>query len=171
MQCPFCAWKLCRSELLCHVSVHCTKVQFECPLCPEKRGSFRSLLSHWLTCVDSQKHAAYMALMLGSFAVVGRDVLRIIVSYCDRDSVKALAASNSVLHKLVLAAFHQFRCSCCGYYHGRSCFRLHSGRFASSLSFGAVLDASLRVPLARAKKSILDNGGYVALGVATGFVL
>ncbi len=169
VQCKFCGQKMCRGDYAIHLTV--CNWTIECPLCnAESFPSFRGMMRHWLCCVDCRETARHLDEMLGLIALVGRDVIRLIVQFLPREDVKRLAQCNSILRAVVKEAFLQFRCSVCGFYHGRDSFVFHPGKFNDVMSYGAVLDASLKVPLQRAKALLWDNSNYMAAGLAVGIV-
>ena len=167
VQCLHCSQKMCEGDYRGHLAVCDWRI--ECPLCTaESFGSFRALMKHWLCCNDCGESARHMQEMLGLFALVGRDVVRLIVQYLPREDVKRLAQCNTILRAVVKDAFLQFRCRVCGFYHGKQPLSFHSGTFHNSMSYGAILDASLKVPLQRAKTALLDHSNVVVAGLAIG---
>jgi hypothetical protein len=167
VQCPHCGQKMCEGYYRGHLAA--CDWTIECPLCTtESFASFRALVKHWLLCNDCRETTRHMREMLGLFGLVGRDVIRLIVQCLPREDVKRLAQCNSILRAVVKEAFLQFRCGVCSFYHGKQSLLFHPGKFCNSMGYGAILDASLKVPLQRAKTALLDHSNVVVAGLAIG---
>ena len=166
--CPCCEMQSNIGALRNHL-LECSQLQFSCPQlhCSRSFSSYSAMISHWVQCPDVVDSGRVLLETRGAFAVVGKDVVRLIVQYLDRESSIRFAQCNSWFCATVKEGFLATRCQVCTFFHGRNVFSFHSGNY-NGLTFRSVMASSRAASLQRVKDALTGTKavGAVVVGVA-----
>ena len=168
VRCPCCETESKNGALRNHL-LECRQLQFSCPQlhCSRSFSSYSAMIAHWVRCPDLLDSGRVLLETRGAFAVVGRDVVKLIVQYLDRESSIRFAQCNSWFCATVKEGFLATRCRVCTYFHGRNVFSFHSGNY-NGLTYRSVMASSRAASLQRVKDALTGTKavGAVVVGVA-----
>lgn len=132
----------------------CEHALLSCPLqrCPFRCKTSDELVDHFLSCPKLYADSALKAEERGPFAVVGKDVLQLIMSNLSGKDVVALAQVNRWFSEQVRHLYGHLRCPHCRYFHSGP-LEFHAGLW-SGMRFFDVLHARAGIASARMRDGV-----------------